>query len=150
MHHGMIILCMYIMTSIYAPYTFLVICCDSARSGQFYHQSHRIPSLLLKYSYNCPNALEAAAGDHYNDVIMSVMASKTTGVSMVYPTVCFLRRSMTTSKLRVTGICEGISQMTGEFPAQRVSNVEKVSIWWRYHRCSITTCMLENKNKQKR
>ena len=33
----------------------------------------------------------------------------------------------------VTGLCEGSSPVTGELPAQRASNVEKVSIWWRHH-----------------
>ena len=42
----------------------------------------------------------------------------------------FRRRSKKTSKLRVTGLCGGISPLTGEFPAQRASNVEKVSNWW--------------------
>ena len=37
------------------------------------------------------------------------------------------------SKLRVTGFCEGNSPVTGEFPAQRASNAENVSIWWRHH-----------------
>ena len=32
-------------------------------------------------------------------------------------------------KLRVTGLCEGNSPVTGEFPAQRTSNPENVSIW---------------------
>ena len=38
-----------------------------------------------------------------------------------------------TSKLRVIGFCEVNSPVTGEFPTQRTSNVEKVSIWWRHH-----------------
>ena len=33
-----------------------------------------------------------------------------------------------TSKLRVTGLCAGNSPGTGEFPAQRASYVENVSI----------------------
>ena len=32
-------------------------------------------------------------------------------------------------KLRVTGLCAGNSPMTGEFPAQRASNAENVSIF---------------------
>ena len=36
-------------------------------------------------------------------------------------------------KLRVTGICEGNSPLTGELPAQRVSDAENSSIWWRHH-----------------
>ena len=38
-----------------------------------------------------------------------------------------------TSKLRVTGLCAGNSPGTGEFPAQRASDAEHVSIWWRHH-----------------
>ena len=45
----------------------------------------------------------------------------------------FRRRSKKTSKLRVTGLCGGNSQGTGEFPAQRASYAENVSIWWRHH-----------------
>ena len=45
----------------------------------------------------------------------------------------FRRRSKKTSKLRVTGLCEGKSTGTGEFPAQMASNAENVSIWWRHH-----------------
>ena len=43
------------------------------------------------------------------------------------------RRSKKTSKLRVTGLCEGNSPVAGEFPAQSSSSAENVSIWWRYH-----------------
>ena len=45
----------------------------------------------------------------------------------------FRRRSKKTSKLRVTGLCEGNSPVTSEFPTQRTSNTENVSIWWRHH-----------------
>ena len=40
----------------------------------------------------------------------------------------FRHRSKKTSKLRVTGFCEGNSPVTGELPAERVSNAEIVSI----------------------
>ena len=45
----------------------------------------------------------------------------------------FRRRSKKTSQLRVTGLCVGNSPVTGEFPSQRASNAENVSIWWRHH-----------------
>ena len=45
----------------------------------------------------------------------------------------FKRRSKKTSKLRVTGLCEGNPPVTGGFPSQRASNVENVSIWWHHH-----------------
>ena len=45
----------------------------------------------------------------------------------------FGHRSKKTPKLRVTGLCAGNSPETGEFPAQRASNAENVSIWWHHH-----------------
>ena len=60
------------------------------------------------------------------------------GVSNHQPHDClfnllFRRRSKKTSKLRVTGLCAGISPVTGEFPTQMAINAENVSIWWRHH-----------------
>ena len=60
------------------------------------------------------------------------------GVSNHQPHNCLLNRlfgnrSKKTSKLRVTGLCVGNSPETGELPAQKASNAEKVSIWWRHH-----------------
>ena len=60
------------------------------------------------------------------------------GVSNHQPHDCLLdrlfgHRSKKTSKLRVTGLCAGNSPGTGEFPEQRVSNAENVSISWRHH-----------------
>ena len=47
---------------------------------------------------------------------------------------CLLRhRSKKTSKLHITGLCEGNSPVTSEFPAQMASNEENVSIWWSHH-----------------
>ena len=60
------------------------------------------------------------------------------GLSNHQPHECLLNRSFRckskkTSKLRVTGLCAGNSPETDEFPAQRASNTEYVSIWWRHH-----------------
>ena len=60
------------------------------------------------------------------------------GVSNHQPHHCLLirlfrRRSKKTSKLSVTGLCAGNSPVTGEFPAQKASNAENISIWWRNH-----------------
>ena len=41
----------------------------------------------------------------------------------------FWHRSKKTSKLQVTAICEGNSPVNSEFPSQRASNAENVSIW---------------------
>ena len=59
------------------------------------------------------------------------------GVSNHQPHDCSLNRllkciSKKTSKLRVTGLCEGNSPETGEFLAQRASNAENVITWWRW------------------
>ena len=50
------------------------------------------------------------------------------------------RRSQKTSKLHVTGLCEGNSSVTGVFPAQRTRNAENVFIWWRHHVTSNRKC----------
>ena len=70
---------------------------------------------------------------HYNDVIMNPMTSQITSLTIVYSTVYSKRRSKKTSKLRVTGLCEGNTPVTGEFPAQRTSTAENASIWWCHH-----------------
>ena len=54
-----------------------------------------------------------------------------------YPNVYSRRRSMKTSKLRITGLCVENSPVTGEFPAQRASNVKNVSIWWRHDELTV-------------
>ena len=60
------------------------------------------------------------------------------GVSNHQPHDCLLkllfrRRSKKISKLCVTGLCEGNSPVTCEFPTQRASHTENVSIWWLHH-----------------
>ena len=60
------------------------------------------------------------------------------GISNHQPHDCLLshlfrHRSKKTSKFCVTGLCVGNSPVTGEFPAQRASNAENVSIWWCHH-----------------
>ena len=61
---------------------------------------------------------------------MGAMASHITSLSIVYSTVY---TGADERKLRVTGLCEGNSPVTGEFPSQRASNAKKVSIWWRHY-----------------
>ena len=69
------------------------------------------------------------------------------GVSNHQPHHCVLNRlvrriSKKTSKLRVTGPCEGNQPVTSEFPAQRTSNAVNVSIWWMTSSwyCSVLFC----------
>ena len=59
----------------------------------------------------------------------------------------FRCRSKKTSKLRVTGLCEGNSPVTGEFPAQRASDTENVSIWWRHHASLSVISLMVNREQ---
>ena len=78
------------------------------------------------------------------------------GVSNHQPRYCLLnrlfrRKSKKISKLPVTGPLWRNPPVTGEFPSERASNAENVSIWWRHHdnRCGgwiicVTDIMKEN------
>ena len=74
----------------------------------------------------------------WRDIAFQWRNNERDGVSNHLPRDCLLnrlfrRRSKKTSKLRVTGLCPGNSSLTGGFPAQRASNAETASIWWRHH-----------------
>ena len=80
------------------------------------------------------------AGVYFNPTLQC-RHNERDGVSNHQPHACLLnvlfgRRSKKTSKLRVTGFCTGNSPVTSEFPTQRASHVENVSIWWRHHEAS--------------
>ena len=100
---------------------------------------------MLSVSIHCDKLKESADGGHavylikyhYNDVIMSAMASPITSLTIVCSAVYSMCRSKKTSKLRVIGLCARNSPVIGEFPAQKASNAENVSIWWRHHVCTI-------------
>ena len=61
---------------------------------------------------------------------MSTMASRITSLTTVYSTVY---SGADQRKHQNSASLEGNSPVTGEFPAQRASNAENVSIWWRHH-----------------
>ena len=54
-------------------------------------------------------------------------------MSKFMPNNLFMRKSQKTSKLLVTGLCDGNSPITSQFPAQSASNAENVSNCWRHH-----------------
>ena len=70
---------------------------------------------------------------HYDDVIMSAIASQITSLTIVYSIVYSDADQRNHQKLHVTGLCVGNSPGTGEFPAQMASYAENVSNWWRHH-----------------
>ena len=75
------------------------------------------------------------SGWHYIDVIMK-WRLKSPRLHCLLNRL-FRRWSKKTSKLRVTGLCEGNPRVTDGFPSQKASNAENVSIWWRHHACRL-------------
>ena len=80
----------------------------------------------------------SARGSYFPNCPLQWRHSERDGVSNHQPPDCLLnrlfrRRSKKTSKLRVTSLCAGNSPVIGEFPAQRASNSENISVWWRHH-----------------
>ena len=57
---------------------------------------------------------------------MSTIVSQITRVSIVYSTVCSGPDQRKHQKLRVRGLCEGNSPITGEFYSQRASDAEMI------------------------
>ena len=70
---------------------------------------------------------------HYNDVIMSAVASQITSLTIVYPTVYSGADQRENQISALLALCAGNSPVTGEFPTQRASNAENASIWRRHH-----------------
>ena len=69
---------------------------------------------------------------HYGDVINSLIASQIPSLTIVYSTVNSDADQRKHQSSR-HWLCVGNSPMTAEFPAQRASNAENISIWWRHH-----------------
>ena len=70
---------------------------------------------------------------------MDAMASQITSLTIVYSTVysgADQRKHQSSASLA----CEGNSPGTDEFPSQRASNTENVSIWWRHQDHRQMTC----------
>ena len=74
---------------------------------------------------------------------MSAMASQITSLTIVYSAVYSgADKRKKTSKLRVSGLCEGNSPVTGEFPAQRASNAENCFHLMTWHHYIIFDLLL--------
>ena len=70
--------------------------------------------------------------DHYIDVIMTTLASQITSLTVVYSIVHSDPDQRKHQSFASLAIVWGIHR-TGEFPEQRASNTESVSISWRHH-----------------
>ena len=69
---------------------------------------------------------------HYNDVMMDAMASQITSLAIVYSPLIQTQIKEHIKAPRHWPLC---GEFTGDrwIPAQRTSNAENVSIWWRHH-----------------
>ena len=70
---------------------------------------------------------------HYNDIMMKMMAPQITSPTIVYSTVYSgpnQRKHQSSASLTFV---RGIHQWPVNFPTQRSSNAENVSIWWHHH-----------------
>ena len=89
--------------------------------------------ILFRFTFRAVHSEHHDWAPHYNDVIMSTMASQITSLTIVYTTVysgADQRKHQSSASL---AFVRGYSPMTGELPAQRASNAGNVSIWWRHH-----------------
>ena len=75
------------------------------RTAMFIDFEWQIPVLSKAHTHSQDTRLMPS--DHYNDVLMGAMASQITSLTIAYPTVYSRHRSKKTSKLRVTGFCDG-------------------------------------------
>ena len=66
---------------------------------------------------------------HYIDIIMTTMASQITSLTVVYSIAYSGADQRKHGHWPLCGEFTG----AGEFPTQRASNAENVSIWWRHH-----------------
>ena len=64
---------------------------------------------------------------------MSAMASQITSHTFVYSTVYTGADQRKHQSSALLAICADNSPVTEELPAQKFSNAENVSIWWRHH-----------------
>ena len=119
--------------------------CDQGLRDIHVFQSHFTqPAIVKRFNLNSETLLEFITSmPPISVATLQWRHNEHDGVSDHQPHDCLLNRlfrrsSKKISKLRVTGLCVWNSPMTGEFPAQRASNADDVSIWWRHHVNGIT------------
>ena len=70
---------------------------------------------------------------------MGAMASQITSIAIVYSTIY---SGAVQRKHQISASLTFVRGVYGEFPAQRASNAENVSIWWRHQENSSTTLVI--------
>ena len=100
---------------------------------RFYSDTyHELPIWVFVVSHFHRRQKDRGSGGHYNDVIMTTMASQITSLTVVYSIVYSDADKKNIKAPRHWPLC-GEFTGTGEFPVQRASNAENGSIWWRHH-----------------
>ena len=64
---------------------------------------------------------------------MGTLASQITSITIFFTQLFIQTQIKENIKAPRHWPLSGNSPVTGEFPAQRASNMENVSIWWRHH-----------------
>ena len=83
------------------------------------------------------NSGDKRSGLHYSIVIMATMASQNTSLTIVYSTVY----SGADEKIPQSSASLSFACGIHRWPAQRASNAENVSIWWRHHVVANILCI---------
>ena len=107
------------------------------------HQMETFSALLAICVGNSPVASEFPAQrpvtqsfDVFFDLLLNKQLSKQSRGLWFEMLSCPLWRhcnAKKTSKVHITGLCDGNPPVAGGFPSQRASNAENVSIWWCHH-----------------
>ena len=92
-------------------------------------------SLIRSYLQSCTNSMWGDESEAVAPIIWLYQTVDAQKEEVFFPDllITLQRHAKKTSKLCITGLCEENSPVTSEFPAQRASNMENVSIWWRHH-----------------
>ena len=101
------------------------------RNSQFYVSGKR-PILTIRQWTPHSSPVRVNSGTVHCDVIMRPMASQSPA-SRLFALPFVQVQIKETSKLRVTGPCDGNPPVASGLPSQRASNAENVSISWRHH-----------------
>ena len=95
-----------------------------------------LQSALQGRLLHSPSPVAIALSMHYDDVIMTTIASQITSLTVVYAIVYSgvdQRKHQSSAHWPLCGEFTG----PGEFPAQKASNAENISIWLRHHEWGI-------------
>ena len=114
--------------------------CRKSQNGPVRMPSDRIIgyNVVLEYLDFRPGDKEVRVSHFSRLLTLQWRQNERYGVSNQRHVDCFFNRLLrhswnNTSKLCLTGLCDGNRRVTGGFPPQRTSNAENVCFWLRHH-----------------